>query len=119
MSDKQPEYIICGKVGHSRVVPGADITECCECHHPIWISPASKQIQQEITLKTICMDCAEPLMKDVKPDDICPVNNGQLLEIARYFNISAEEAAKRLQDVMKYLPQLLELRKNADLADER
>lgn len=110
MNDDE-KVIICGKVGHSSVVPGSDIEECHECHHPVWFSPSSKKIKKELelnfSLKILCVDCAQPLIKAAKPGDICPSNNGQLQEVADYFGISVMEASKRLEEILKSHPEEL------------
>lgn len=102
MENEQP-IIVSGRVGTaSGVVPGSDIVECSECHAPVWRSPSSKQIEKEMgTLRFLCTQCAEPHLKAAGPDDLCPVNNGQLKEIADYFGISVAKAATRLKELME------------------
>ncbi len=107
MSD-EPKYIISGRVGHSSVVPGSDITECSQCHHPVWISLSSQKIMKELghPVAMLCLDCATPKLKEAAPEDICPINNGQLVEVARYLGISLEEAAEKITKMMSDVPGL-------------
>jgi hypothetical protein len=108
MSD-EPKFIVSCRVGSAGgVASGSDTTECSECHAPVWRSPSSKQLQQEFCgIKFLCVECAKPQLQDAKPEDISPVSNGQLLEIASYFNISVKEAAERLHEIQKHLPEML------------
>ena len=110
MSDQEPKYIITGRVGFSSVVPGSDTSECSECHHAVWISPGSQKIMKEMDHKIslLCTECAKPYLKAAEKGDICPVHNGQLVELARYWKISLEEAAERVEAILKNLPKIID-----------
>jgi len=109
MSDQEPKYIITGRVGFSSVVPGSDTSECSECHHAVWISPSSQKIMKELEgVALLCTECAKPHLKNAEKGDVCPVSNGQLVELARYWKISLKEAAERVDAIMKNLPELID-----------
>lgn len=104
MDNPDQKWIVSGRIGcgEAKPAPGSDVSSCSECGHAVWLSPSSLQVISEDpeNFTVICMDCAEPHIKQ-HPEEIMPVNNGQLKEIASYFGISMQEAAMKIAAMME------------------
>lgn len=53
-------YIVCGQVGMTEVVPGSVKERCFSCRHDVVIFPSSQKIlheRPELKLKIVCTSC--------------------------------------------------------------
>lgn len=53
-------YIVCGRVGTSDVVPGSVREDCFACLHPVIVYPNSQKLlntRRDLKLKIVCSSC--------------------------------------------------------------
>jgi len=82
-------YIVCGRVGMTEVVPGSVKERCFSCHHDVVIFPNSQKMlheRPELKLKIVCTSCymAAPDKDRIQPKILTRSNSPEgLIDVLR------------------------------------
>lgn len=115
MSEQEVTYIISGKVGRvgkGSVARGSSTEVCSMCQAPVWCSPSSSKIKQELgeAVQFLCIDCSRPRIEEAGEDaKMCPANTTQIKEVADALGISMLEATQRIKEVQDNYKELIKL----------
>lgn len=96
---EEDAIVVSGRIGGSMTVArGSDVGKCELCGAAVWISPTSAEIIKLKNARVQCIACAMPAMQE-RREEIMPLNNGQIKEIADNLGLPLEEVLDWLDEL--------------------